>query len=172
MRRIEIKTKRLLLVPLGLEYLKSVNEYALNYENTKYMCHLPKQDSEETRSFLQEVEAEWAKESPGFYEFAVLCENVHIGAVSIYFENDAGELGWILNRKYWGCGYAAEAAKGLIDFFSNQGCRHFIAHCDTENVASYKTMEKLGMIRTGQSGGRKNRASAVESFEYRYELTM
>ncbi len=172
MKRIEIKTKRLLLVPLGLEYLNSVNEYALNYENTKYMCHLPKQNSEETRSFLREVEAEWAKDAPGFYEFAVLCENVHIGAVSIYFENEAGELGWILNRKYWGRGYAAEAAKGLIDYFSEQGCRHFIAHCDTENVASYRIMEKLGMIRTGQTGGRKNRASAEESFEYRYELIL
>ena len=170
MKRIEIKTKRLLLVPLGLEYLKSINEYALNYENTKYMCHLPKQDSEETRTFLQEVEAEWAKESPAFYEFAVLCENVQIGAVSIYFENGVGELGWILNRKYWGRGYAAEAAKGLIDYFSNQGYVHFIAHCDTENIASYKTMEKLGMVRTGYSGGRKNRASVDESFEYRYEL--
>ena len=47
---------------------------------------------------------------------------------------------------------------------------HFIARCDTENVASYKVMEKLGMTRTGKYGGRRNRAAAEDSFEYQYEL--
>lgn len=34
----------------------------------------------------------------------------------MYFENDTGELGWIIS--------------------------HFLAHCDTENIASYKVVEK------------------------------
>lgn len=40
---------------------------------------------------------------------------------------------------------------------------------DTENVASYKVMEKLGMTGTGEYGGRRNRAAAEESLEYQYE---
>ena len=172
MNGIRIVTERLVLVPLGVDYLDSVNEYALDYENTKYMCHLPKQDSDETLSYLQDVEAEWKKNPPGYYEFAVLCKNDHIGSVSIYFEAGVGELGWIIKRKYWGSGFATEAAKGLVEYFSQQGCRRFIAHCDTENAASYKVMEKLGMTRTGKSGGRKNRAASEESFEYRYELLL
>lgn len=33
-------------------------------------------------------------------------------------------------------------------------------------------MEKLGMVRTGEWGGGRNLSSAVESFEYRYELIL
>ena len=172
MNGIKIVTERLVLVPLGVDYLDSVNEYALDYENTKYMCHLPKRDSDETLAFLQDVESEWKKASPGYYEFAVLYDNEHIGSVSVYFEEGVGELGWIIKREYWGNGYATEAAKGLVEYFSQQGCRRFIAHCDTENAASYRVMEKLGMTRTGRSGGRKNRAATAESFEYQYELVL
>ena len=58
MNGFQIVTERLVLTPLGTAYLDSVNEYALDYENTRYMCHLPKQDSDETLSFLKDVEAE------------------------------------------------------------------------------------------------------------------
>ena len=170
MNGFQIVTERLVPTPLGVDYLDSVNEYALDYENTRYMCHLPNRDSDETLSFLKDVEAEWQKDSPDFYEFALLYGNHHIGSVSVYFENGVGELGWIINRKYWGKGFAAEAAKRLVDYFSKRGRRRFIAHCDTENTASFKVMEKLGMTRTGRSGGRKNRAATEESFEYQYEL--
>ena len=58
MEGIEIRTSRLVLKPLGTGYITTVNEYALDPENTKYMCHLPNANSEETLCFLQNVEAE------------------------------------------------------------------------------------------------------------------
>lgn len=171
MKNIEIFTKRLLLKPLGSEYIQTVNDYAMDYENTKYMCHLPNKNEEEAISFLRNVDVEWEKEKPAYYEFAILYRNKHIGAVSIYFEKGIGELGWIVNKKYWGNGFAYEAAKALIKYsIDNMGTTHFIAHCDTENVASYKVMEKLGMVRTGEWGGRRNKAATCDTFEYRYEL--
>ena len=173
MSRFNIYTERIVLTPLGTDFLKSVNEYALDYENTKYMCHLPKKSSDETLDFLRNVESEWNKEKPAFYEFAMLYQDRHVGAVSVYFENGIGELGWIVNKQYWGKGFAYEAAKAVIHYFAaNMGTTHFIAHCDTANIASYKTMEKLGMIRTGEYGGRKNRAANQESFEYQYEMVL
>ncbi len=173
MNAIEIATARLLLKPLGTKHLKTANEYATDPENTKYMMHLPNETEEETAAFLKQVDAEWEKDRPTSYEFAVLYGGIHIGAVSIYIEDGSGELGWILNRKYHGSGFAYEAAKALIEYFSVKMCvTHFVAHCDTENVASYKTMEKLGMVRTGEWGGRRNRSAGSDSFEYRYELTV
>ena len=171
MKSIEVSTKRLQLKPLGSEYLKTVNEYAMDYENTKYMCHLPNETTEETVNFLAYVDSEWEKEKPSFFEFAILYENKHIGAVGIYFEEEIGEIGWIVNKNYWRNGFAYEAAQALVDYFkNNMGTTHFIAHCDTENVASYKVMEKLSMTRTGEWGGRRNRSAKQDSFEYRYEL--
>ena len=171
MKNIEITTKRLTLRPLGSEYLETVNAYATDYENTKYMLHLPNENIEETAAFLAGVDEEWAKEQPASYEFAMLYQNEQIGAVGIYFENGAGELGWIINKKYWRNGFAYEAADALVSYAAeHMGTTHFIAHCDTENTASYKVMEKLGMTRTGEYGGRRNRAAAEDSFEYQYEL--
>ncbi|MBD5137420.1 MAG: GNAT family N-acetyltransferase [Lachnospiraceae bacterium] len=95
----------------------------------------------------------------------------HIGAVSVYFENDTGELGWIINKNYWRNGFAYEAAKALIYYTKTKiKVNHFLAHCDTENIASYKVMEKLGMSRTGEWGGRRNKSASEDSSEYRYEL--
>lgn len=169
---IELQTKRLLLKPLGTQYLETVNAYALSLENTRYMGHFPKKDAAETLEYLQAIDEEWAKEAPSFYEFAVLYRGRHIGAVSVYFENGAGELGWIIHRRFWGRGFATEAARAIIEYFSAKGRRRFIAHCDTENAASCQVMKKLGMTRTGIFGGRKNRSSEGESFEYQYELTV
>ena len=64
MNGFQIVTEQLVLAPLGTAYLDSVNEYALDYENTRYMCHLPNRDSDETLSFLKDVEAEWQKIPP------------------------------------------------------------------------------------------------------------
>lgn len=172
MKKIEIYTKRLLLKPLGSEYLQTVNDYAMD-SDIRYMVRLPNESIDETARFLKKVELEWEKENPEFYEFAVLYRNEHIGAVSIYFENEIGEIGWIINKKYRGNGFAYEAAEALVKYFAaNLGTKHFIAHCDTENIASYKVMEKLGMTRTEECGRRRNRFAANDSFEYKYELIL
>lgn len=171
MKNIKITIERLCLKPLGSKYLETVNAYAMDYENAKYMCRLPNEDVEENVKFLADVEAEWAKENPEYFEFAMLYQNEHIGAVGIYFEDGVGELAWIMNKKYWRNGFAYEAADALVTYFRDHtGTTHFIAHCDAENVASYKVMEKLGMTRTGEYGGRRNRAASEDSIEYQYEL--
>lgn len=167
----EIKTGRLVLKPLGKSYLNSTIRYAMDYENTKFMCYLPDETVEEAEEFLTNVENEWKKEEPQFLEFAVIYDDEHIGAVSMYFENDAGELGWIIHKDHWGNGFAYEAAKALIDYVKSEiKVNHFLAHCDTENIASYKVMEKLGMSRTGEWGGRRNKSAVKDSSEYQYEL--
>lgn len=167
-----IRTKRLTLEPLGTKHLKTVHEYASDLENTKYMQHLPNETIEETRGFLEDIEAEWKSDAPSRYEFAIIYKEKQIGAVSLCLNDDlSGEVGWIVNKKYWRQGIAYEAASALLDHAVKElNIKHFIAHCDAENTASYKVMEKLGMSRTGIHGGRKNRASDEERTEYQYEL--
>lgn len=167
-----IKTERLRLEPLGIRHLETVHAYSSDIENTKYMVHLPNETIEETRDFLQRAEMEWLSDEPSFYEFAIIYNGLQIGAVGIDLcDQQSGEFGWIINKKYWRQGIAYEAAEALLDYSIRElKIKHFIAHCDSENIASYKTMEKLGMSRTGTYGGRKNRASDEERIEYQYEL--
>lgn len=170
-----IHTERLVLKPHGIEYLQTVNKYATDLENTKYMMHLPNENIDETRLFLEGVAAEWQKETPTFYEFAIILDGKHIGAVSVYLNEDCseGELGWIIDKDYWGCGYTSEAGRALIDMCVEKlGVRKFIAHCDSENEASKGVMRKLGMQLKAEYAGRKNRASDEirRECEYRMEV--
>ncbi len=167
MSYIEIRTKRLILKPSGMKYFRDVSEYAMDFENTKYQLALPNKNEEETKEFLRMVEAEWNKENQNYFEFSMLYEDKHIGGIGITIKDGVGELGWTVNKRYWRNGFAFEAAEALIKYFSaNMGIRHFIAHCDAENVPSYKLMEKLGMEKTGEWGGRRNRSASEDSFEY------
>lgn len=169
---MEIRTKRLRLKPLGTQFLETTSRYSTDIENTRFMVYLPKRDWKETEEFLADVEKEWKKENPSFFEFAVMLGEKHIGAVSAYKEdNQTCELGWIIDKAYWGNGYAAEAAGALLESCVEKlGVRHFIAHCDSENTASKRVMEKLGMQFAASSWGRKNRASDEVREEYLFDL--
>lgn len=170
---MKIHTKRLLLVPLRLQFLITTHRYSSDLENTKYMVYLPNINIEETKSFLVSAEAEWQKHRPLFYEYAILINNEHIGAVSLYLNEDylVGELGWIISKDYWGNGYATEAAEAMIDFgLKNLNIHRFIAHCDSENINSYRVMEKLGMSLESKTRGRKNKLSDEDREDLMYSL--
>lgn len=170
---MKIHTKRLLMIPLGPEFLLSTHKYASDFDNTKYMIHLPNTDINETKSFLDRVYAEWQKYSPQFYEYAILMNNEHIGAVSIYIDKANGEceLGWIISKEYWGNEYAVEAAREIMNFaIQKLKVKKFIAHCDSDNISSYRVMDKLGMSLVSKTRGRRNKFSDVESEELTYSL--
>lgn len=165
----EIKTERLTLKPLGSKHIDTVHEYAADPENTKYMLFLPSDSVESTMDFLKGCDKEWADENSTTYECAIILDGVQIGAVSLYVIDGVGEFGWILNKKYWCKGYLTEAALALKEYAINVlGYRHFIAHCDSENIGSYRVMEKLGMERISKTSGRKNKLTPPD--EERYEL--
>jgi len=179
---MEIKTPRLSLRPLGPEYFETVQQYAGDLENAKYMRDLPSEKPEDTLRFLRRVGKEWEKaereqglNACDYYEFAVLWEGTQVAAVSLYPDEarETAELGWITNKAYWGHGYAFEAVQAVIRFASETLHIHrFIAHCDTENTASSHFMEKLGMTRIAEYGGRHNKCSDEERREDEYDLVM
>lgn len=170
---MKIKTERLTLVPISEAFLDSACAYAMNADNARLMVYLPKEDRDEVRDFLRSAESEWQKPQPDICEFAVLRDGEHIGGMTMYFEGDytRGELGWIIRRDCWGKGYAVEAAKGMMEHFrKTMGLDRFIAHCDSENTASKRVMEKLGMHYVETHGGRFNRLTEGERRECLYEI--
>lgn len=169
---MQIKTQRLTLEPLGTKFLVSTHAYASDPDLTRLMVFLPTDDLAETERYLKKCEAEAAKERPQFYEMAVLLDGRHIGSVSAYLEENgtAWELGWIISREAHGCGYAAEAARALMEYcLENTGIRRFIAHCDSENSASQRVMQKLGLSFAEERSGRKNRGSDEVRSEMMFE---
>jgi len=109
---VQLKTERLLLRPLGRGDLESTHAYASDGDNARYMLFLPNDTVAETEAFLQRVSDEWAKEKPVSYEFAVVRDGEHIGAVSVELMEDgiSAEMGWVFRRDCQKQGYAYEAA--------------------------------------------------------------
>ncbi len=170
-----IRTDRLLLRPLCFSDLETVHEYACDLENTKYMLFLPNATEQETAGFLHSVEQEWQQEHPSFFEFAIVLDDIQIGAISISLceISNQGEIGWILNKKHWNCGYVTEAAKAILDFAKTQlRLQSVIATCDWRNIASTKVMEKIGMRLVDENGVRTyaKREETARELTYRIEF--
>ena len=167
---MEIHTPRLTLRPASMNQLHSTHAYAGDLENTRFMMFLPYVDLAETAEALRAAEFEWRKDAPERYEFAVFLEENHIGGITLYMQEDRNEaeLGWVLHKAYWRRGYVTEAALAVMEFARGMGVTRIFACCDSENVASYKTMEKLGMQLVKADGVRTNRSMGEE---VRRELT-
>ena len=61
-------------------------------------------------------------------------------------KTDFHDLGYRLIRKYWGKGYATEAAIVSVQYgFSEMNLNEIIGTADSRNIASFKILEKVGM---------------------------
>lgn len=102
------------------------------------------------------------------------CEKIAAASTDSAQSTPSAELGWCLKKSAQGSGCAQEAAAALIQWTHQTfGVTRFVAHCDTENIASWTTMENLGMKRVGRAGGRRNKlAPEEEREEFTYELEL
>lgn len=172
---ITIQTERLLFRPLALSDLKTAHAYAGDVENSKYMLFLPNETIEDTEKFLRYAEKEWQKDAPNAYEFAIVLDGEHIGAVSVELDGmrQEGELGWVLHQKHHGKGYGTEAAKAVLDFALKElKVKKLVAHCDARNAASKKVMENIGMTLVSDEGMRTYRdGERAKECEYSLEAS-
>jgi RimJ/RimL family protein N-acetyltransferase len=175
MTAVHLQTERLKLVPEETAFLETAYAIASDQEANRLMLYMPVASKTEVYDYLKLAEDEWKsplEEQVRFY-FAILLDGKHIGEISIDIIDDGvGEFGWILQKDYWRRGIVSEAALALLDFARDTlHLKRMVAHCDTENVGSYRVMEKLGMRRVAEYGGRRNRlAPEEERRELRYEL--
>jgi len=76
-----------------------------------------------------------------------------IGRVSIqlnWAEIREWEIGWALHPDYWKMGFAAEAAKLLINYaFAELNSHRIVAYANADNEMSEKLMNRVGMIKDG-----------------------
>lgn len=86
---------------------------------------------------------------PFYYYDIFNSENKCVGKISIRIGHNFhsyynGNIGYEVFREYRGCGYAYKACKMVLDVARFHGMGHIILSCDIGNIASYKTIEKLG----------------------------
>ena len=102
---------------------------------------------EKTERFLRAAMAEnppvWAAEKDGEFIGYVIWHG---------YEEDSMELGWVLLPEYWGKGYASALTGQLMARTAEQGKKPVI-ECDPGQEVTKHIAEKMGFVRTEQSGG-------------------
>lgn len=104
---------------------------------------------EKVERFVLLQEAHWEKY--GYGNWGILPEGLEqiIGWVGLQYlpELDETEVGFLLDKPYWGKGCATEAARASLEFgFKNFGFEHIIALAHPENLASRRVIEKCGLV--------------------------
>jgi len=76
-----------------------------------------------------------------------------IGGVSLQKkDSDVFSLGYWLGRRFWGNGYASEAARGIMNWAMDElELKQANAGYFADNPASGKLLSKLGFVATGKS---------------------
>ena len=101
------------------------------------------------------------KQTQDFIESAGLCDpplvyaliwketEKLIGHVIFHsYEKDSYEIGWIVNKEYWGQGIASEITAALIGYTKKLGISSCIIECDPKQIASIKIAQKYGFVYT------------------------
>lgn len=147
-----LETERLLLREFEESDWEAVHEYGSDPEVVKYLSWGPNTE-QETRDFVARQIGSQREEPRKRYGFAVVlkAQNQLIGSVELTVLSPGNREGWIgycFTRRFWGKGYATEAARTIIAFgFKELGLHRIFATCDVENVASARVLEKIGMRR-------------------------
>jgi RimJ/RimL family protein N-acetyltransferase len=108
----------------------------------------------ESNAFVDRIEVNFDKHRFGLWATELIETGEFIGYVglwSVTFEAPfapAVEVGWRLARKYWGHGFAPEAARAaLADGFERLALEEVVSFTSSINLKSRRVMEKLGMTR-------------------------
>lgn len=148
-----IHTERLTLRKIAISDAEDMYSYSKDPRVTEYLLWDVHRDIHQTLRFIKAVQKYYAKGL--FYDWAVI-ENDSgrmigtCGFARIDDDNRCGELGYVLHRDYWGKGYAAEAAMAVIKVgFNELDLKRIEARYMTDNTASARVMEKLGMKAEG-----------------------
>lgn len=126
--------------------------YASDPEVTRYLSWRAYERVEPLNAFLRETIAHWEK-GDGHLAW-ILClkgTDTPLGSIGVTMDGGGKAMfGYVLAKKFWGHGFAAEALTYVVDWaLSRPHVYRAWAFCDVENTASVRVMEKAGMTREG-----------------------
>ncbi|AFL99315.1 acetyltransferase, ribosomal protein N-acetylase [Desulfitobacterium dehalogenans ATCC 51507] len=151
---LPIQSVRLTLREFREEDLNEMHHYLSDSEVLQFMMQ-DTNTEEGSNAYLKKF-LQFQKDNPRFFvRFAIIekLSNCLIGECGLNMPNiqhKEGELVYRLNKKYWGNGYATEAASEVVGLgFEKLGLHRIEAMCDSRNASSIKVLEKIGMIKEG-----------------------
>lgn len=140
-------TSRLRLRPPALSDAEAIfNTYATDSEVTRYLIWQPHNEISETIEFLSRCDAGWSTGKE--YPWAITSKETGelMGMVGLRIHEFKADIGYCLARRFWGNGFATEAATPIVSWALAQPQLFRVwAMCDVDNSASARVLAKLGM---------------------------
>ena len=152
-RMPDISTDRLLLRRITVDDIDDMYEYAKNATLTRYLTWSPHPDKAYTFEYVTYLQSRY--KTGEFFDWAVTLKDGGkmigtCGFTRFDFQNDAGEIGYVINPEYQGRGIATEALGAVIKFgFEDLALNRIECRFMTENEVSRRVMQKNGMTFEG-----------------------
>lgn len=146
--QIILETERLWLRELTPDDFDAMFEI---FGDAETMLYYPQAYSREMLdAALQKQFASYAKNGYGLWALILKSTNQFIGDCGLLTQEVEGvqelEVGYHVNRQYWGQGFAPEAAKACFDYaFDVLGRKRMISMIRPENLPSRRVAEKNGL---------------------------
>src|SRR5262245_25103147 len=147
---MRLTTDRLLL----REFVEADWEAVLGYQSDPlYLRYNPwtERTEADVRAFVGRFLANQQERPRTKFQLAVVvkAEGRLIGGCGVRVNDPdlrEGNIGYELDSRYWGQGYATEAAREIVRFgFEELGLHRIWSWCVAENVGSARVLEKVGM---------------------------
>lgn len=143
-----LKSDRLLLRPLTPDDAAALHETFHDQQTMQYMPTPPHQTISETAAYLKN---ELANSETAAWAICLKEKKQPFGIVNYLAGTAVPGMGYILNRYYWGKGYAVEACKAALAYgFEQLGFDRVELWIDQRNQQSHRVASKLGFLQTGQ----------------------
>jgi RimJ/RimL family protein N-acetyltransferase len=143
------ETKRLIIKNIGQKNVEDLLELFEDPVAMKYLSGI--KNREETEEWVSLVLESYKKYSFGPWAVILKDNNDFMGYCGLYMQEnvdgrDEIELLYGLIRRYWGMGYATEAALGVYEYGKSElGITRFISLIPPGNTGSADVAEKIGM---------------------------
>jgi RimJ/RimL family protein N-acetyltransferase len=145
---IKVRTDRLSLQPLVRQDVQVLHRIYQTEGVLRYFPNPKPPELERVEQFIINQQAHWEEHGYGNWGIQPNGEQEIIGWAGLQFlpELNETEVGFLLDRPFWGLGYATEAALACLHFgFVNTSLPYIIALVHPENLASIRVIEKCGM---------------------------
>lgn len=143
-----LQTERLILRPVQPDDAEAMFEYLRDEETVRFITVPPVKTV--TEVLENSIQSYFMLDPIG--KWAIVYDQKMVGTIDLRL-NEAhrqAEIGYVLNKRYWGQGIMPEAAQAIlaVGFDQLQLVRIFSEH-DTRNPKSGRVMTKIGMQQEG-----------------------
>ncbi len=151
-----LHTERLLLRPFAMEDAEAYAQHVFSVEEVmRYMSAsgaMPLNPLRTARDYIVERNDQWQQMGFGAWAVVEKATDTFMGHAGLFVieKTDVIEVGYTLGKRFWGKGYATEAAREVLRYgFHVKEMTEIVAVAFPQNTASLRVMEKLGMRSQG-----------------------